>query len=193
MLARWRRDYNQVRPHSALANRTPKAFHAHHLALAVSRSSLGYLLFWPSLFNLYVVLHAPPREERLVDYEAEETRTRLFTSQHIIGAFSHWREPMLHLPAMVWLAGFYPQIGSGTLRLLRSCGCSGTEWSEAMTRPRFLSPNAVRHLRDRPSRPHAGLSSRRSARAGRAPRCNRGCSGLRPCAMEPRFRPGLAI
>ena len=119
--------------------------------------------------------------------------TRLFTSQHIIGAFSHWREPMLHLPAMVWLAGFYPQIGSGTLRLLRSCGCSGTEWSEAMTRPRFLSPNAVRHLRDRPSRPHAGLSSRRSARAGRAPRCNRGCSGLRPCAMEPRFRPGLAI
>lgn len=36
VLARWRRDYNQVRPHSALANKTPEEFHAHHLALAVT-------------------------------------------------------------------------------------------------------------------------------------------------------------
>jgi putative transposase len=36
VLARWRRDYNEVRPHSALANRTPEEFHAHHLALAVT-------------------------------------------------------------------------------------------------------------------------------------------------------------
>ena len=36
VLARWRRDYNEVRPHSALANRTPEEFHCHHLALAVT-------------------------------------------------------------------------------------------------------------------------------------------------------------
>jgi putative transposase len=36
VLARWRRDYNQVRPHSALSNRTPEEFHDHYLALAVT-------------------------------------------------------------------------------------------------------------------------------------------------------------
>lgn len=36
VLARWRRDYNQVRPHSALSNQTPEEFHTHHLALAVT-------------------------------------------------------------------------------------------------------------------------------------------------------------
>ena len=36
VLARWCRDYNEVRPHSALANRTPEEFRAHHLALAVT-------------------------------------------------------------------------------------------------------------------------------------------------------------
>jgi putative transposase len=36
VLASWRRDYNQVRPHSALSNWTPEEFHAHHLALAVT-------------------------------------------------------------------------------------------------------------------------------------------------------------
>lgn len=36
VLARWRRDYNEVRPHSALANRTPEEFHAHHLVLAAT-------------------------------------------------------------------------------------------------------------------------------------------------------------
>ncbi len=35
VLVRWRRDDNEVRPHLALANRTPEVFHAHHLALAV--------------------------------------------------------------------------------------------------------------------------------------------------------------
>ena len=33
-LAAWRDDYNRVRPHSALANQTPEAFHGAHLALA---------------------------------------------------------------------------------------------------------------------------------------------------------------
>jgi putative transposase len=36
VLAAWRDDYNRVRPHSALANRTPEEFHTHHLALAVT-------------------------------------------------------------------------------------------------------------------------------------------------------------
>ena len=36
LLAAWRDDYNRVRPHSALANRTPEEFHDHHLALAVT-------------------------------------------------------------------------------------------------------------------------------------------------------------
>lgn len=34
LLADWRADYNQVRPHSALANRTPEEFRQHTLALA---------------------------------------------------------------------------------------------------------------------------------------------------------------
>ena len=38
-LAAWRDDYNRVRPHSALANRTPEEFHTHHLALAVTAGS----------------------------------------------------------------------------------------------------------------------------------------------------------
>ena len=34
VLDAWRADYNGVRPHSALANRTPQEFRAHHLAVA---------------------------------------------------------------------------------------------------------------------------------------------------------------
>jgi len=37
LLADWRDDYNQERPHSALANRTPEAFRNHHIALAANR------------------------------------------------------------------------------------------------------------------------------------------------------------
>ncbi len=33
-LADWRDDYNAVRPHSALANRTPEGYRDHHQALA---------------------------------------------------------------------------------------------------------------------------------------------------------------
>ena len=33
LLADWRDDYNRVRPHSALANRTPEEFRAHKLGL----------------------------------------------------------------------------------------------------------------------------------------------------------------
>jgi hypothetical protein len=33
VLAAWRHDYNRVRPHSALANRTPEEFCSHHLTL----------------------------------------------------------------------------------------------------------------------------------------------------------------
>ena len=36
VLAAWRDDYNRVRPHSALANRTPEEFSNHHLALAAT-------------------------------------------------------------------------------------------------------------------------------------------------------------
>lgn len=36
VLAEWREDYNRVRPHSALANRTPEEFRDHHLALALT-------------------------------------------------------------------------------------------------------------------------------------------------------------
>ena len=36
VLAAWRDDYNRVRPHSALANRTPEEFCNHHLALAAT-------------------------------------------------------------------------------------------------------------------------------------------------------------
>ena len=34
VLTDWRDDYNRVRPHSALANKTPEEFRAHHMALA---------------------------------------------------------------------------------------------------------------------------------------------------------------
>ncbi len=43
LLAAWRDDYNQVRPHSALANRTPEEFHDHHLALAVTNDQVQKL------------------------------------------------------------------------------------------------------------------------------------------------------
>ena len=36
LLAAWRDDYNHVRPHSALANRTPEEFCNYHLALAAT-------------------------------------------------------------------------------------------------------------------------------------------------------------
>ena len=39
VLDAWRADYNGVRPHSALANRTPKEFRAHHIAVARSRGN----------------------------------------------------------------------------------------------------------------------------------------------------------
>ncbi len=39
VLAAWRDDYNRVRPHSALANRTPEQFRDHHLALAPTTGS----------------------------------------------------------------------------------------------------------------------------------------------------------
>lgn len=39
VLAAWRDDYNRVRPHSALANRTPEEFRDHHLALAATTGS----------------------------------------------------------------------------------------------------------------------------------------------------------
>ena len=34
VLDAWRADYNGVRPHSALANRTPEEFRANHMAVA---------------------------------------------------------------------------------------------------------------------------------------------------------------
>ena len=36
VLAAWRQDYNRVRPHSSLANRTPEEFRLNHISLAVS-------------------------------------------------------------------------------------------------------------------------------------------------------------
>jgi hypothetical protein len=39
MLAAWRDDYNRVRPHSALANRTPGQFRDHRLAFAATSGS----------------------------------------------------------------------------------------------------------------------------------------------------------
>jgi len=39
VLAAWRDDYNRVRPHSALANRTPEEFCNHRLALAATAGS----------------------------------------------------------------------------------------------------------------------------------------------------------
>jgi putative transposase len=40
-LESWRRDYNGVRPHSALANRTPEEFRAQHIAVAAIMASNG--------------------------------------------------------------------------------------------------------------------------------------------------------
>lgn len=40
LLAAWRDDYNRVRPHSALANRTPEEFREHHLAIAVTNDQV---------------------------------------------------------------------------------------------------------------------------------------------------------
>jgi putative transposase len=39
VLAAWRDDYNRVRPHSALANKTPEEFRDHYLALAATTGS----------------------------------------------------------------------------------------------------------------------------------------------------------
>jgi putative transposase len=39
VLDAWRGDYNGVRPHSALANRTPAEFRAQNIAVAVSRGN----------------------------------------------------------------------------------------------------------------------------------------------------------
>ena len=36
VLAAWRQDYNRVRPHSSLTNRTPEEFRLNHISLAVS-------------------------------------------------------------------------------------------------------------------------------------------------------------
>ncbi|MEO1283222.1 MAG: integrase core domain-containing protein, partial [Pseudomonadota bacterium] len=36
LLADWQRDYNRVRPHSALANKTPEDFKTQHFALAAT-------------------------------------------------------------------------------------------------------------------------------------------------------------
>ena len=36
VLDAWRTDYNGVRPHSALANKTPEEFRAQHIAVAAS-------------------------------------------------------------------------------------------------------------------------------------------------------------
>ena len=38
VLHSWGLDYNRVRPHSALANRTPEEFRAQHIALAATHS-----------------------------------------------------------------------------------------------------------------------------------------------------------
>jgi putative transposase len=37
VLDAWRADYNGVRPHSALANKTPEEFRAQHIAIAAGR------------------------------------------------------------------------------------------------------------------------------------------------------------
>ncbi|NJO33617.1 MAG: IS3 family transposase [Rhodospirillales bacterium] len=39
VLDAWRADYNGVRPHSALANKTPEEFRAHHIAVAANRGN----------------------------------------------------------------------------------------------------------------------------------------------------------
>ncbi len=40
VLDAWRADYNGVRPHSALANKTPEEFRAHHIAVAASAANV---------------------------------------------------------------------------------------------------------------------------------------------------------
>ena len=39
VLTAWRQDYNRVRPHSSLANRTPEEFRLNHIPLAVSTAA----------------------------------------------------------------------------------------------------------------------------------------------------------
>jgi putative transposase len=39
ILESWRADFNGVRPHAALANRTPEEFRAKHIAVAASRGN----------------------------------------------------------------------------------------------------------------------------------------------------------
>ena len=48
VLEAWRLDYNGVRPHSALANRTPEEFRAHHIAVAETTASGQN--FYPGLY-----------------------------------------------------------------------------------------------------------------------------------------------
>jgi hypothetical protein len=40
VLDAWRADYNEVRPHSALANRTPEEFRAQHIAVAAAPATV---------------------------------------------------------------------------------------------------------------------------------------------------------
>ena len=49
VLEAWRADYNGVRPHSALANRTPDEFRAQHISVAAS--AVGGQNFNPGLYS----------------------------------------------------------------------------------------------------------------------------------------------
>jgi len=49
LLAAWRDDYNRVRPHSALANRTPEEFRDNHPALAVMNDQVQKFGPWLTL------------------------------------------------------------------------------------------------------------------------------------------------
>ena len=69
MLATWRDDYNRVRPHSALSNRTPEEFRTHHLALAVTNDTGQH--FRPEL---------SPMEERRVSGQNEPTHSHTSNS-----------------------------------------------------------------------------------------------------------------
>jgi transposase InsO family protein len=40
VLDSWRADYNRVRPHSALANKTPEEFRAWHIAIAANAGNI---------------------------------------------------------------------------------------------------------------------------------------------------------
>ncbi len=42
LLAAWRDDYNQTRPHSSLANRTPEEFKDHAISLAITTTNRQY-------------------------------------------------------------------------------------------------------------------------------------------------------